>query len=403
MQRQKELMQTQKQVSAYDKKTVHKMFRISLEWLEKYIEVVYPDYKIKKQIHDSNVTRLDANDPNRVESFFTTSLFGFKSVIELAGKPEFLYDEVKEEYYKWLGAAGIDVNNCPPRLKHFLFEINEVLEGRGDKLEKDIENRKWEIDPNSREYEEAVNKVFTKIQSPLSKEREEYENLKGKNHTDVKFENNFNDSGKRSKEAFEKIAGQHDYKGFNFLPQKDQEDDPQRRSNSEIIQDVKNYPQNWRFDEVITEYDSFGKAIKNEIALIHNSAEIGFDGAVSDAQQPVYLAGRFNQAEITEINQALNISQVKNYDNLTREQFIAETERLKAESEELKNNQTLTSSEKATKIQQNQQKLSSLYSTQFSNSNSNSNTFPSLAIGGTLLTVIGLVSFLVIRKYKKNK
>ena len=147
-------------------------------------------------------------------------MFGFKSTIELAGKPEFLYDEVKEEYYKWLGSAEVDINNCPPRLKHSLFEINEVLERRGDKLEKDIENRKWEIDPNSREYEEAVNKVFTHIQSPLSKEREEYENLKGKTHTDIKFENNFNDSGKRAKEAFKKIAGQHDYQGFDFLPQK---------------------------------------------------------------------------------------------------------------------------------------------------------------------------------------
>ncbi|MEG7979218.1 MAG: hypothetical protein NY202_04975 [Mollicutes bacterium UO1] len=53
-----------------------------------------------------------------------------------------LYDEIKKEYYEWLDAAGIRLDNCPSELKHFLFEINEVLERRGDKIEKDIENRK---------------------------------------------------------------------------------------------------------------------------------------------------------------------------------------------------------------------------------------------------------------------
>src|ERR1043166_8883238 len=55
-----ELLSTQKQLSAYDKQTVHELFRISLEWLEKYIEVVYSDYQFKKQIHDNNITRPDA-------------------------------------------------------------------------------------------------------------------------------------------------------------------------------------------------------------------------------------------------------------------------------------------------------------------------------------------------------
>jgi hypothetical protein len=104
--------------------------------------VAYPNFKIRKQIYDNNITRLDANDPNKVEELFIDSLFGFKRTIEIAGKPKFLYDEVKQEYYKHLDAAGIDVNNCPPRLKHFLFEINEILEGRGEKFERDATNRR---------------------------------------------------------------------------------------------------------------------------------------------------------------------------------------------------------------------------------------------------------------------
>jgi len=43
--------------------------------------------------------------------------------------------------------------------------------------------------------------------------------------------------------------------------------------------------------------------------LIHNSAQIGYDGAVLDNNQPVYLATKFNQGEITEINRVLNVSQ----------------------------------------------------------------------------------------------
>jgi hypothetical protein len=45
------------------------------------------------------------------------------------------------------------------------------------------------------------------------------------------------------------------------------------------------------------------------MALIHSSAQIGFEGAVMGDNQPVYLAQRFDQREIAQINQVLNISQ----------------------------------------------------------------------------------------------
>lgn len=45
------------------------------------------------------------------------------------------------------------------------------------------------------------------------------------------------------------------------------------------------------------------------MALIHSSAQVGFEGAVMGDNQPVYLAQRFDQREIAQINQALNISQ----------------------------------------------------------------------------------------------
>jgi hypothetical protein len=108
--------------------------------------VAYPNYQIKKKVNDNRIKRQDANDPKKVESLLSSKLFGFKQIIEMVGGSEkskqSLYDEVKKEYYEWLGAVGINPSNCPPKLGHFLFEINEVLEGRGDKLEGDIANRK---------------------------------------------------------------------------------------------------------------------------------------------------------------------------------------------------------------------------------------------------------------------
>jgi len=60
---------------------------------------------------------------------------------------------------------------------------------------------------------------------------------------------------------------------------------------------------------VITQYNAQGGAEGKEMALVHSSAQVGFDGAVLGDNQPVYLAQRFDQREIAEINQVLNISQ----------------------------------------------------------------------------------------------
>jgi uncharacterized protein YsxB (DUF464 family) len=85
-------------LSAYDRKIIHKLFRNTLEWFEKYIEITYPEYQIKKQIHDNNIKRQDANNPEKVEVLFSSVLFGFKKMSE--DRPKFLLDELKNEYYE---------------------------------------------------------------------------------------------------------------------------------------------------------------------------------------------------------------------------------------------------------------------------------------------------------------
>ncbi|CAG8670195.1 3751_t:CDS:2, partial [Ambispora gerdemannii] len=88
------------------------------------------------------------------------------------------------------------------------------------------------------------------------------------------------------------------------------------------------------------------------------------------------------------------------------EQLITEINRLKAENEQLKNNQTLTSSEKQERLQQNQQKLeqiASYISVDSKPNNSNNNFLTGLVVGGTVLAIVGLISVLVIMNLKKKK
>lgn len=212
--------------SAIDKKRIHKIFRNNLEWVEKYIKITHPDYNIKKQIFDNKIKRKDANDPNRVKSLLASSLFGLKCFVEvISGDKDSKQDicqELKKEYYEWLAATEISSNNSLAfsELKHFLFEINEILESRGDKIEKDIENKELEIDPNSSEYGEAFNKYFSAMQIIAEEEKDEYQFLVGKTYQEIKCSNNFPGNYQQGKQIFHQITHNHDYQGFNFVLQK---------------------------------------------------------------------------------------------------------------------------------------------------------------------------------------
>ena len=94
-----------------------------------------------------------------------------------------------------------------------------------------------------------------------------------------------------------------------------------------------------------------------------------------------------------------------NYQTWTKEQLISEINRLKAENEQLKNNQTLTTSERQERLQQNQQKLEQIanyVSVDSKPTNSNNNFPTSLVIGGGVLATVGLIGLLITRKKKKK-
>lgn len=77
------------------------------------------------------------------------------------------------------------------------------------------------------------------------------------------------------------------------------------------FQNVRQNPRNWRIDEIVVEYDNFGRT-RQENVLIHQSANLNdYDqtGKLNLAGNPIYQASRFSAEEQAQINQALNINQ----------------------------------------------------------------------------------------------
>jgi hypothetical protein len=140
------------------------------------------------------------------------------------------------------------------------------------------------------------------VQIPLDNERDEYENLKGKTQRDIEVGNNFGGDGEPAEQVFKQMAGQHDYQGFNFIPQKDsqtssQVEGYQQRPSSVIVRNIRQNPNHWRFDEVIVNGE-------RKLALVHHSV---LDEEVDLNSQPVYLPEKFSLEEMSEIKRIKNI------------------------------------------------------------------------------------------------
>nr|CAG8502317.1 3137_t:CDS:2 [Entrophospora candida] len=126
-------MHCQTQIQNQLPKKVHELFIETIAWLEKYIEITYkndfPDWESRKQIHDNPIKRND-----------------------IYGHPE----KIEEVLSK--------------KLRYFLFEIGEILEGGRQKL-----RRNTTINSDSPEYVEQLSRVFAAIQVPLDSERNDFQ------------------------------------------------------------------------------------------------------------------------------------------------------------------------------------------------------------------------------------
>lgn len=319
-------IQKTRKLTAYNKKTTHDIFLMAMEWLEKYIEVAgyYSDWESRKQIRDNNIRRLDiVNNPKKAERDFLTQLYLFRATLK---RNSIFCDELKEEFYQWISAAKIDAINCPDRLKFFLFGFNDVLEGNGEKIQRDVENSADELDSNSPEYMEQMGDVFVNIQVPMENEREIEKTLSKKAHNEWENKSEF-ESGKGEEgqlffqQIYQEIAPK--YNDFLFLPQKNQvkknvsdeysqwereeearEANVRKRSkwgssliddeNIDIVRAVRQHANNWKIETV-----------QGQNWLIHNSAQ----RLESEIGTLIHNQQRFTDKEWAEIYQLISNSQ----------------------------------------------------------------------------------------------
>jgi len=173
--------QQQKQMTAYQKEVAYKKFQNSIKWLEKFIEIAYgdqfPDWESRKQFREDGIPRKDIiGNPKRTEKLFSFSLYSLEGCSD---HPELL-EKMKEEFYQWIDATKIDVNNCPEKLKYYLFGFSEILEGRGEKIVAEGDNRQDTFDVDSPEYAKGLNTFFSSFQTPMQEARKRENSLKDK-------------------------------------------------------------------------------------------------------------------------------------------------------------------------------------------------------------------------------
>lgn len=304
-----EQQQLQIQETAHEMESVLSTFYNCLEALEEYIGKLnhYSNWHSKRQIYRRSIA--DSNDTlEGFEDLFLTQLLTVKASINR--KPEFFRKEVQKEFYKWINTTGIDANNCPERLKNYLFTINEVLEGRGE----NFVNQTRELVKNVKLTPQDALKIFSEIQEPLSKSDKRKKELEGKNwnevENDVKLGGGDFEQGEKAVGQISRITSGHE--NFNFYQSSYYQQSsnlPAESSNVQIIQDVIQNPQNWRIDEVITRYSNFGKN-KEEMALIHRTnARLDdhnyWTGELNLNNNPIYKKEKFSNEEWVQIESVL--------------------------------------------------------------------------------------------------
>jgi hypothetical protein len=302
------------EITAHDKKLAFSVFHNTIVALEEYVEKIgHPGFK--KQVFDKSINSPDRSPEDLAEDFLI-QLYCLKAMVNK--KPSFLRDEIKEKFYKWIDATGINASNCSDKLKNYLFEINEILEGGGERFVKQTENK---LDNSKSTPKDALN-VFSAFQNPINKNREQREVLKGKTHKDVKIENKFDDAdGEKGKntlgQILQEVAPKQD--GFNFYSQSTSSSggiSPSLSDDSdEVVKKVKKSPQNWRLDEISTNLgDYYGRGKLEEWVLIDNRfARLdanAYDeyGKLDFNNNPLYRWEIFNAHQRFEIKKSLNIS-----------------------------------------------------------------------------------------------
>lgn len=209
---------TQKQINlvAHDRVLVFENFRYLMESLEEYIEKVgcFPNFK--RQFRNITIPKEKKYSVKNCENLFRTKLLIFLGVLS-DDTPDDTRKEVKEEFWKWIGSVGVDANNCPDeKLKHFLVEVNNVIEGSSEKVFEQTKKRLDDKYKNNPPSWESIMKVFSSVQNPLDKKRDQEESYKNKNYFEVRNENRIEGVKEKGEQVYNQLTGLISSDDFNF-------------------------------------------------------------------------------------------------------------------------------------------------------------------------------------------
>lgn len=346
-----------KQLTAHDKILIFDNLRYLLEGLEEYIEKAgfYPNFKYRRQLRNITIPKQQADNltADSAEDFFKTNLILYVSMVDQAPPSE--KEKLVQEYYKWINSVGINPDNCPQKLKNFLIEIKNVLEGNSEKV---IQQTKEYLDSKDEGNAYPTNPqdtltLFGLIQKPLNKERERAKSYEGKSYSDVEITNRFSGDVKKGEQTFGRISGStSDYDSFhlysqqsgqkirnpNYRPFVDDLSEEFISSSSQaasstqglddfqyarriLIDDIKQRANEFEFKQVLTStgkyWDNINKKWvshdkeKWENMLVHKSIQItGNDynefGYLRVQTDKMFQESRFSREEWTEIQVAVN-------------------------------------------------------------------------------------------------
>lgn len=190
----------QEQATLHQMKLLLGNFHYMLEPLEEYIERkgYYPNFRSKRQLYGKVLPDSDLPVEND-EDLFLSQVFIFASAVRR--QPDFFRGVIQEEFYKWIDYTGIVADNCPEVLKHFLIEINNVINGNDEKIIRETreKTRNYEINPKD------IVGLFSGLQQPLNRNREQKVALEGKIWNELPNEDKFNGNPNLGKLAFEQI------------------------------------------------------------------------------------------------------------------------------------------------------------------------------------------------------
>jgi vacuolar-type H+-ATPase subunit I/STV1 len=172
-----------------------------------------------------------------MKSIFSTSLFALRNLTR--NKPDFLLKELEAEFCKWLDGSEINADNCPSELSQCLVNISQVLKGKGEEF---VKARRKEVDENiakmsKEEKEKSFYEAVTAYHEPLDNEDEKAKSLEGQTFRDVNNESKLAGNANRGEEVFKQIKERQQQSSSSFQP-----NNPQQRTNSEIIQDIRQNP-----------------------------------------------------------------------------------------------------------------------------------------------------------------